>query len=147
MSFLTYDDGSPKPWNIGCLVVGLLVAGPAACGLYSTFSSTTGAVTSAPGRVISSTLQTDNILGNYSLFFDRSAQYDARLAQIKEHKLYMVDTTDADEKIRLRTELSTMRASCRNLATSYNADSQKLNVRLFKSNNLPYTLSMENCDA
>lgn len=141
------DEGDPKWGNIGCLAGALLLIGPAACGIYSTFSSTTGSVTSAPGRVISRTLQTDNILQNYEAFFDRNAAYMARLAQVKEQETYLAKETDPDERVRLRTELSTMRMSCREIATSYNADSEKQNRSLFKSRGLPPTLSMENCDA
>lgn len=141
------DDGDPKWGNIGCVTLAVLLIGPAACGIYSTFSATTGSVTSAPGRVIRRTLQTDNIIQNYEAFFDRKAAYDARLAQVNEQESYLKSETDPDEKIRLRTELSAMRMSCREIATSYNADSEKQNRSLFKSRGLPPTLSLEDCNA
>lgn len=147
MSFFLDDAEEPKWGNIGCLVGALLLVGPAACGIYSTFSATTGSVTSAPGRIVQRTLQTDNIIQNYEGFFDRNANYMARLAQIKEQHGYLAAEKDPDEVVRLRTELSAMRMSCREIATSYNADSEKQNRSLFKSRGLPPTLSLEDCDA
>lgn len=143
MAFFTHTDGEPKWGNIGCLAAAVLILGPGACGLYSAFSS----ATSAPGRIVWRTLQTDNILQNYESFFDRNAAYNARLGQIKEQAAVLASEADVDERARLRVEVSAMRMSCREIATSYNADSEKQNRSLFKSRGLPPTLSMENCDA
>lgn len=140
--FLDHDD-APKWKSIGCVAALVLIAAPVGCTAYSAFVSTA----SAPGRVVSRTLQTDNIIQNYEGFFDRNAAYVARLAQVNEQTAYLAAETDPDERIRLRTELSAMRMSCREIATSYNADSEKQNRSLFKSAGLPAVLSVENCDA
>lgn len=143
MSFFTYEDGSPKGWNIGCAALAFMIAAPVACSAYSSFTS----VTSAPGRVVGRTLQTDNIIQNYEGFYNRNANYGVRLAQVAEYRDYLKNETDADEKQRLRIELSAMRLSCRELAAGYNADSAKQNRALFKSKGLPPVLSEEDCNA
>lgn len=140
---LGYEGPTPKWRNIGCAVALFLSAVPVGCGLYSVFTTTV----SAPGRVINRTLSTDNILQNYNQFFDRNANYNVRLKQITDNKADLAAETDPDEKYRLRTELKAVRYSCRELAASYNADSQKLTAAPFKSHKLPYTLNMEACDA
>lgn len=147
MSLFTNQYGEPRWGSIGCAGLLLLIAGPASCGLYSTWSNSTAAVTSAPGRVISKTLETNNIIQNYESFFDRNANYTARMNQIKEQSAYLKAETDPAEKVRLRTELSAMRMSCREIAASYNADSEKQNRSIFKSRGLPPVLSVEDCDA
>ena len=119
-----------------------IIALPVAFAAYSTFSS---AVT-APSRVINKTLQTDNIIFNYERFFDVNANFTSRVAQIKQYKEFLVTETDPSEKIRLRTEMAAMQQSCRELATKYNADSQKMNRSLFKDKDLPYTLNTTDCE-
>lgn len=134
---------TPKWGNIGCAALIFLVAAPVGCSLYSTFTTTA----TAPSRVINRTLSTDNILQNYNQFFDRNANYNVRLKQITDNKADLAAETDPDEKYRLRTELKAVRYSCRELAASYNADSEKLTAAPFKAHKLPYRLNMEACDA
>lgn len=124
-------------------VVGLLVAVPAGCSLINATTS----VATAPGRVIQKTMETDNIVFNYERFYDVSANYDARLGQVKETAAAIKLEQDPAEKQRMRVELSAQRASCRALASAYNADSQKINRSIFKSNGLPAELSLEDCNA
>lgn len=104
-------------------------------------------VATAPQRVVSRTFETDNILQNYEWFFNTNANYSARAGQISEYKALLANESDASEKQQLRIELSAMRMSCRELATTYNANSEKQNRALFKSRGLPATLSQEECDA
>jgi len=127
-------------WIIGGTVVGLCIGFPIACSIVNT----TASVTTAPGRVIQRTLQTDNILQNYELFFDLNGQFDARTAQIRTQQEYLAAETDPDEKRRLRMELAAMQQSCREIAAQYNANSQKQNRDLFKARNLPETLTCAN---
>lgn len=129
-------------FKTGALVVGGLIALPIAFAAYSTFSS----VATAPSRVINKTLQTDNIIFNYERFFDVNANFTSRVAQIKQYKEFLATETDPSEKIRLRTEMAAMQQSCRELATKYNADSQKMNRSLFKDKDLPYTLNIAECE-
>lgn len=116
---------------------------PIGCSLVTT----TASVTTAPGRVVSKTLQTDNIIGSYESFFNRKAAYDARVAQITEYEVMVRDNTDKDEAQRLRIELSAMRQSCRDIATTYNADAAKANKKIFRDGELPATLSETACNA
>lgn len=123
---------------IGAALIGL----PIAFSAYSTFTS----VASAPGRVINKTLGTDNILNNYEYFFDANANYNSRVAQVRQFEGYINADNPADENARLRMELAAMQQSCRELANDYNADSRKLNRNLFKSNDLPYELDVLACE-
>lgn len=124
------------------LIVGAFFAVPIAFSVYSIFSS----VASAPSRVINKTLQTDNIIFNYERFFDISANFTSRVAQIKQYKEFLSTETDPIEKVSLRTEKAAMQQSCRELATKYNADSQKMNRSLFRDKDLPYTLDISYCE-
>lgn len=92
------------------------------------------------------TFNSDNILQNYEWFYDYNAQYQARTAQLKTYSSYLKNETDKQERNQLRTEVNAMQQSCRNLVTKYNANSQKLNRKLFKSNNLPNRLSLNKCN-
>jgi hypothetical protein len=129
-------------FKTGALIVGGLIALPIAFGAYSTFSS----VATAPSRVINKTLQTDNIIFNYERFFDVNANFTSRSAQVKQYKEFLATETDPSEKVRLRTEMAAMQQSCRELATKYNADSQKMNRSVFKDSDLPYTLNIAECE-
>lgn len=122
-------------------IAALLVL-PVACSAYSVYSS----VTSAPARVINKTLQTDNILANYELFHDESKQFEARVAQLTEHRGYMAAETDPAERSRLRMEYGAQQQSCRELAADYNANSLKLNRQLFKDRGLPPVLDATRCE-
>lgn len=120
----------------------LLVGIPVGCSYINAVNK----AATAPARVASKTLETDNIIFNYERFFDQNKNFVARVAQIKEQASYLEAETDPAEKSMLRTEVSAMRQSCRELAASYNADSQKLNRNLFKSNSLPAALDANECE-
>lgn len=124
------------------LTVTALVCVPLAVSAYSTFTT----VASAPGRVINKTLSTNNIIFNYEKFFDVNASFTSRSAQVKQYKNFLASESDPSEKIRLRTEMAAMQQSCRELATKYNFDSQKMNQNLFKDKDLPYTLNTSECE-
>lgn len=126
-----------KPLTIGIWVVIASIALPIGCSIIST----TNSVTTAPGRVVRRTLQTDNIIGNYELFFDLKAQFDVRTAQVRQQQAFLDAESDPDERRRLRMELAAMQQSCRDLAAQYNANSEKLNRDVFKSQNLPESLT------
>lgn len=122
--------------------VAALIAIPVGLNAIGVFNT----VATAPGRVINKTLQTDNIIFNYERFFDVNAQYTSRVAQINEYKPVLAGEADPAEKARLRTELSAMKQSCRELANGYNADAQKLNRSLFRDNKLPEQLDVTACE-
>ena len=121
-------------------VLALSVGFPVGCAVLSTVST----VATAPSRVINKTLETDNIIYNYEWFFNTNAQYNARVAQISEYKTFT--DTDPAERALLRTELSAVKQSCRELANNYNANAMKLNRAFFRSKNLPETLDVEICE-
>lgn len=115
-------------------------------GLIGNFFNVLGTVASAPGRVITKTLETDNIIQSYEWFFDVDAAYKARHNQVVQYKDFLKTETDKEEKYRVRTELAAMQQTCRDLATKYNANSEKMNKKIFKGWDLPKTLSYQNCN-
>lgn len=124
---------------IGVVALIAIPVGLNAIGVFNT-------VATAPGRVINTTLQTDNIIFNYERFFDLNANFTSRSMQVAQYKEFLLTETDPAEKIRLRTEMAAMQQSCRELATKYNADSEKMNRSLFKDKDLPYTLNIAECE-
>lgn len=128
-----------KPILIG---VGLLIAVPVGLNAIGVFNS----VATAPGRVINKTLETNNIIFNYERFFNVNANYKSRVAQIEEYRPLIAGETDPAEKARLRTELSAMKQSCRELANGYNADAGKMNRSLFRDRDLPEQLDVAACE-
>lgn len=138
------DDENPTFGKI--LKWGLLgVVGLTIVGVAGSFLMTAGTVATAPGRVVTRTLETGNIINNYEWYYDAYAQYRSRLAQASEHAKMMDGVTDASERSRLATELSAIRQSCRDLATRYNANATKTNKAIFKGREAPEELSMEKC--
>lgn len=129
--------------KIGLAVAALLIGLPIGCSLINA----TNAVATAPGRVVTKTMQTDNIIDSYATFFDTKASYDARLGQIADHKALIAGNSDPSEASRLRIELAAMRQSCRELAAGYNADAGRADKKIFQSRDLPATLSEETCNA
>jgi hypothetical protein len=103
-------------------------------------------VVSTPGRVISKTLDTDNVIQSYEWFYDVDAAYKARLSQVNQYKSFMSGEEDKSERYRIRIELAAMQQTCRDLATKYNANSEKMNKSIFKGWELPDTLQIRNCD-
>lgn len=115
-------------------------------GLFGSLFGLFTTVATAPGRVITKTLQTDNIIQSYEWFYDVDAAYKARHGQVVQYKSIYQSETDKDEKYRIRTELAAMQQTCRDLATKYNANSEKMNKSIFKGWALPDTLSQSNCN-
>jgi len=123
-------------WGIGILFV---------LGLTLHFLGVFTTVATAPGRVLTKTLGTDNIIQSYEWFYDVDAAYKARMGQVTEFTS-LLSEVDGGEATRVRIELGAMRQTCRDLATKYNANSEKMNKAIFKGWSLPETLSMENCN-
>lgn len=108
--------------------------------------STATTVATAPGRVINRTLETDNIINNYEWFHDANAAYKTRVSQIQDFRSMLKETSNEQEKNRIRTDVAAIRQSCRDLATKYNANATKSNRSIFMGRETPETLSMEACD-
>lgn len=134
-----------KKMSKGLYIAGafaFLVLAPIGCAIYGVYNS----VLTAPSRVVSKTLQTSNILTNYELFHDESKQFEARVAQIAEHRGFLAGEPDPAERTRLRMELAAQQQSCRELVADYNANSLKLNRQLFKDRGLPPVLEASACE-
>lgn len=108
---------------------------------------TSSNVVSVVSRVVDETLRTENIISNYEWYHDANAQFLARVNQVKQFKAFVDDpNNDAVERRRTRIELAAVQQSCRELATQYNANSEKINRGVFKGWSLPETLSVLTCE-
>lgn len=101
---------------------------------------------SQPARVVSMTLDANNVITNYEWFHDVNGNFSARVDQVKQFKGLYAAEADPVEKSRLRIEMAAMQANCRDLAKRYNANSAKLNRGLFRGNSLPETLESGACE-
>lgn len=110
------------------------------------FLTTLGSVATAPGRVITKTLDTNNIISSYEFFHDANNQAKARVAQIAGHKAILKDTIDSAEKSRLRIELSAIQQGCRDLVGKYNANATKTNKSIFMGREAPESLNPAICE-
>ncbi len=99
--------------------------------------------------VVDRTLDADNIIFNYEQFYDVSEKFKAKAHDLATHNELVATAKgegDKDELRRLRMELAALKSACRSMASEYNADSQKLNRSIFKSNDLPHTLPISDCE-
>jgi len=128
-------------WIIGG-VVALGIGVP----VLSTVLSTAATVATAPGRVISKTLETNNIINNYEWFHDAHGVYRARLAQVAQYKKFAANTTDQREKARIRIDLAGVQQSCRDLSAQYNANATKSNRSIFMGKTAPDRLPENACE-
>ncbi len=126
---------------------GALYVGAGLLGVAVLFGAATPilSVLTAPGRVITDTMGTKNIINNYEMFFDLNAGYQRRIGDIAGHTAAVAAATGA-EKNRLTVELLGMKNTCRELVTRYNAESSKQNRSLFKDANLPAELDINTCN-
>jgi len=98
-----------------------------------------------PMNLLGKIFSADKIVFNYEWFYDTEKAFEAKLPQIAELKTQFDAEQDKEERVMLRTELNGVRQVCRELAATYNSNSQKLNRNIFKSNSLPYMLDQESC--
>lgn len=119
-------------------VVGIVTVGQIAAGLSS--------VVTAPSRVVTRTLETDNIISNYEWFHDAFGNYKSRVAQVKAHRQTLAEATDPAEKTRLRIEINAISQACRELANRYNANATKTNKSIFMGREAPESLDSARCE-
>lgn len=132
-------------WWAGVAIALLVVGGVALKVLLFPAMIVNTAADSAKG-VIDKTLDSSNVIHKYEWFHDVNANRDSRLNQIKAHLSILSDETDKKERSRLSMELAAMQQSCRDLSTRYNANSEKVNVSIFKGSTLPATLNINDCE-
>ncbi|MDE2471847.1 MAG: hypothetical protein KGL35_24765 [Bradyrhizobium sp.] len=99
-----------------------------------------------PGRIMSKTLDADNVIQNYEWFHDANGNYLARVAQIKQFKALATSETDPQEKSRLRIDMAAIQQSCRDLSRRYNANADKMNRGIFRERSLPDQLNSGDCE-
>lgn len=101
---------------------------------------------SQPARIVSKTLDADNVINNYEWFHDANGNYLARAAQIKQFKALNVAESDPQERSRLRIEMAAIQQSCRDLSRRYNANAAKMNRGIFRERSLPDQLNTGDCE-
>jgi len=92
------------------------------------------------------TFTADNVINNYEWFHNANGQYLSRVNQIKVSKKDFDNEADKEEKIRIRIGWNAQQQSCRDLVTRYNANSEKINVNIFKGWSLPANLDINTCE-
>ena len=114
-------------------------------------------ILTAPGRVITKTLQTDNIIGNYEYFIDAynnviPRQKQAYVNAKEAYASFLTLLPDDREKWKAvdkaeASRLNSIVLATKNIyvatVTDYNSRSKMLNRSVFKDRNLPYELSPE----
>lgn len=128
--------------TIALIAVGVLVGIPIALSAIGTFNS----AATAPSRVATKTLETDNIIQSYERFFALDAQFKSRTAQIEAHEVLIGNASSERALERLTMEMLAMQQSCREIANDYNADAAKLNKAMFRDNDLPEELDADLCE-
>ena len=132
---------SAKKTRTSFAVVGMIAIG---VGIFAV-NVITQPMRTASG-IMNKTLSADNVITNYEWFHNANGQYLSRVNQIKVSKTNMKDETDKPEQQRIRIDLNAQQQSCRDLATRYNANSEKINVSIFKGWSLPSTLDINTCE-
>lgn len=140
------DQFNKKPFMTTTKMLVFGVCGLFVVGIAGSWMGVFTNILTAPSRVINKTLETENIIESYEWFYDVNAGFEARSAQVAEFVTLQSEATSDGDKSKLRTELSAMRQSCRQLATKYNANSEKMNKSIFKGWSLPATLSIQTCE-
>lgn len=103
-------------------------------------------IASQPARVISKTLDADNVINNYEWFHDANGNYLARVSQVKQFKSLNASESDPQERSRLRIEMAAVQQSCRDLSRRYNANASKMNRGIFRERSLPEQLNTGDCE-
>lgn len=103
-------------------------------------------VASTPQRVIERAFDTENVIHKYEWFHDVVTQQVARVSQIAQFKGFLTEEEHGPEKQRLRMEMAAQQMSCRDLVAKYNANSEKMNVSVFKGWSLPDRLNPSDCE-
>lgn len=106
---------------------------------------TVASVATAPGRVVSKTLETGNVIASYERFRDLNAVFTARVAQVRQEKTFLEAETDPVERRRLRVEMAAVQQSCRDIAARYAADASKMNRAIFRAD-APESLNPTLCE-
>jgi hypothetical protein len=103
-------------------------------------------IISAPGRVITKTLNTDNIIQKYEWFYDAAGNFKARTNQVKQYKELWAGEKDEVEKRRLRIDMAAIQQSCRDLGQRYNANALKANQSIFMGRDAPSQVPVGDCE-
>lgn len=123
------------------IVIAVLIAAPVACTAYNVYT--------APSRVISQTMGTNNIINNYEWF---KRQYND--IQAVDKKIIFAETQfndfnaaagprstwtfeDKTESARLMSIVTGLKSNRESMVSLYNARSQMANRSIFKTNDLP----------
>ncbi len=103
--------------------------------------------------VVEKTLNPDNVLFNYEYFHDQFQSYNKLQSMLKttiDTKETLIETIGKDrtkwsdydkfDYLKLEQQEVAIRNQISECITKYNAESSKINVKIFKDKNLPYRL-------
>lgn len=127
-------------------IIAVIGAGLLGISLVTGIIGSAGKILSTPSRVLNKTLDTNNVIHKYEWFHDVYTQQGARVNQIIQFKGFLYGEEDKNEKQRLRMEMAAQQMSCRDLVAKYNANSEKMNVSIFKGWSLPDRLEESDCE-
>lgn len=101
---------------------------------------------STASGIAQKTFNSENVIHNYEWFYNVDANVKARIAQINQTNSILKNVKDQSEINRLNMELAAQQQSCRDLVVKYNANTNKINTSIFKSNSLPESLNINDCN-
>ena len=103
-------------------------------------------VPGAPGRIMSKTLDADNVLSSYEWYRDAWGNIKSKKSQIGQFKGLLKNEQNPGESTRLRIELAAIQQSCRDLTNRYNANANKINKRIFMGTTVPESVDTGDCE-
>jgi hypothetical protein len=99
-----------------------------------------------PGRIISKTLDANNVIQKYEWFYDAAGTFKAKTSQVRQYKELWSKETDEVEKRRLRIDMAAIQQSCRDLGQRYNANALKANQSIFIGRDAPSNVPVGDCE-
>lgn len=100
---------------------------------------------STADAVLDHVTEPGNIIHQYEWFHDTYQTITARSAQIDMTQSALDEEIDAEEKVRLRTELMGQQQSCRQMIADYNSGASKMTTLVYKGTTLPSSLDYSLC--
>lgn len=141
------DDFEFHPFRwFGWVCLGLM--GIFLLGMLGSFLGVFGGVVTAPGRVVTKTLDTNNIINNYEYFHDQLARFQSVTEQVKQYKGFYDAAVKANSTnvAELQIDLGAIQQNCRNIANDYNANADKSNRNIFMGRDVPQSLDPSICE-
>lgn len=152
---MTFGKGVKYFFIAFVVFIGLSVVG-VACNIISIPFFVANKAADGTKTIISRTLDGDNILFQYEHFFDMYEGAKQQAANIKKQETSLEDlkVTYGEDALKwpkdvrqdsafIRETISGLNMQYQSIVARYNADSSKLNRKLFKDKSLPYELPLD----